>query len=54
MWYSFLHNCVAHPLLFFSGNSAWAIRFHDWSSEKMYMQHPKLFVKRTDDGGKSQ
>jgi len=28
------HNCVAHPLLTLTFNSATANRFHDWTSEK--------------------
>lgn len=44
MW-RFLHNCVAHPLLFFSGDSRWAVSFHDYSSIKMHEQYPKLYKK---------
>lgn len=28
LW-SFLHNCVAHPLLWMTGEAAWATRLHD-------------------------
>lgn len=28
----FIHNCIAHPLLFFSCGARWAIRFHDWTA----------------------
>lgn len=34
-WYRFIHNCVAHPLLFFTNDSKLAVRLHDWSSLKM-------------------
>jgi len=43
--WSFIHNCVAHPLLFFSVNSNWAVRFHDFSSVKMHDRFPKLYKK---------
>ena len=44
-WYSFLHNCVAHPLLFWTASSRWSLRFHDWSSHKMHPKFPKLYVR---------
>jgi hypothetical protein len=28
----FAHNCVAHPLMFFTRNAAWSVRFHDWTA----------------------
>ncbi len=34
-WWMFVHNCIAHPLLFFTLNSKIAIRFHDYSSTMM-------------------
>lgn len=34
LWFSWLHNCVAHPLLFWMATASWAVRFHDWTSEK--------------------
>lgn len=34
--FDFLHNCVAHPILFFTMNSKWANWFHDWTAEKAY------------------
>lgn len=39
----FVHNVLAHPALFFSGDARWAIRFHDWSSHKMHGWYPKLY-----------
>jgi len=35
-FWSFVHNCIAHPLLFFSGHSRWATRLHDYSGERAY------------------
>ena len=35
LW-SFVHNCVAHPLLWLTGHSKWATRLHDYSGEKAY------------------
>jgi hypothetical protein len=29
----FLHNCIAHPLLFMTRNHRWADRFHDWTAK---------------------
>lgn len=49
--FSFIHNCIAHPLLFWTGSAGWAIRFHDWSSVKMHDQYPKLYVRREASGG---
>jgi hypothetical protein len=28
----FAHNCVAHPLLFWTRKAPWATAFHDWTS----------------------
>ena len=47
LW-SFIHNCIAHPLLFFTFNSSFAVRFHDYSSVKMHAKFPKLY-KRVND-----
>ncbi len=33
-WFAFLHNCVAHPLLFLTANASWTVRFHDWTAAK--------------------
>lgn len=30
---SFIHNCIAHPLLFWSNDSKWAVKFHNWTAE---------------------
>ncbi len=32
----FAHNCIAHPLLFWSGEAHWAVRFHDWTGAIAY------------------
>lgn len=42
MW-RFVHNVIAHPLLFFANDAAWAVRLHDWSSHKMHGRYPKLY-----------
>lgn len=34
--FNFLHNCIAHPLLFWSGEAHWATRFHDWTAQKAW------------------
>ena len=37
--WAFVHHCLAHPLLFFSGEAPWAVWLHDrsgvlaWPSE---------------------
>lgn len=36
MIWEFIHNAVAHPLLAFSFNARWAVRFHDWTSKKAW------------------
>jgi len=45
MVYNFLHNCIAHPLLFLTADAAWAVQLHDWSSHKMKNQYPKLYMQ---------
>lgn len=45
MWWNFVHNCLAHPFLFWTANSKWAIKFHDYSSLKMHAQYPKLYKR---------
>lgn len=45
MWARFLHNVVAHPLLFFTNDARWAIRFHDWTSHMMHGRYPKLYQR---------
>jgi len=32
----FLHNCVAHPLLFWSGDARWAVWLHDETARIAY------------------
>lgn len=48
-WWMFVHNCIAHPLLFFTLNSKIAIRFHDFSSIKMHERFPKLYTRVVDE-----
>ena len=36
MLYEFLHNCVAHPAMFFSRNAKWAMAFHDSTAKKAW------------------
>lgn len=33
-WFAWLHNCVAHPLLFWTSNANWAVSLHDWTATK--------------------
>lgn len=35
-WWSFVHNCIAHPLLFLTADSQLAIRLHDYSGERAW------------------
>lgn len=44
-WWEFVHNCIAHPLLFWTANASWAVKLHDWSSHKMHAKYPKLYVR---------
>lgn len=34
--WAFIHNCVAHPLLFWSGDARWAVRLHDHSARSAW------------------
>jgi hypothetical protein len=36
----FAHNCVAHPLLFLTGDSWWATWLHDWTASTAYPDDP--------------
>ncbi len=36
----FVHNVIAHPLLFFTGSAAWVIWLHDWSARVAWPQRP--------------
>ena len=40
-FYDFLHNCVAHPLLFLSGEAVWVIRFHDETARRAWPENEK-------------
>ncbi len=34
--FSFLHNCIAHPLLFWTGEARWVCSFHEWTGKKAW------------------
>ncbi len=51
MW-RFIHNCIAHPLLFFANDAPWSVQFHDWSSQKMHNQYPALYIRGFSDESK--
>ena len=34
LYWNFMHNCIAHPLLFASGHSEWSAAFHNWTAAK--------------------
>ena len=38
---------IAHPLLFFTNDARFAVRFHDYSSHRMHRQYPKLYKRVT-------
>lgn len=40
IWFSWLHNCVAHPLLFWTFNARWVVRLHDWSAARWLKEAP--------------
>lgn len=42
MIWRFLHNCIAHPLLFILNDAKCAVWFHDYTLDKM----PKLYESR--------
>lgn len=44
MW-RFLHNCVAHPLLFFANDASGSVCFHDWTRHRMHKKYPKLYKR---------
>lgn len=33
--WTFIHNAVAHPMIAFPYRPRWAVRFHDWTAERM-------------------
>ena len=33
LFWSFVHNCIAHPLLFWTGDAGWAVSLHDHSAK---------------------
>lgn len=45
MWWKFVHNVIAHPLLFFANDAGWSVRFHDWSRHKMHRKYQKLYER---------
>lgn len=36
----FVHHCIAHPLLFWSRDARWAVRFHDWTAALAFPDEP--------------
>lgn len=36
IWWDFIHNCVVHPALFFSGHRKCVERLHDWTYQKAW------------------
>ena len=42
LWYDFLHNCVAHPLGFFTRGAAWTEKFHAWTADRAWPIAHKL------------
>jgi hypothetical protein len=49
LFWSFAHNVIAHPMMFFTFNSNISIKFHDWTAEKMHIKYPKPHVKADDN-----
>lgn len=45
MWWRFVHNVIAHPLMFFANDARWAVRLHDWSRHKMERKYAKLYER---------
>ena len=39
-FWSFIHNCVAHPLLFWTGEARWATWFHNETAKKWLTDEP--------------
>jgi hypothetical protein len=35
-FWQFIHNALAHPAMAFTFNSAWSIRFHDWTGDRAW------------------
>ncbi len=35
-WWAFLHNCVAHPVMFLTRYPKWSERFHYWTALKSW------------------
>jgi len=36
MIWEFIHNVIAHPQMGITFNSAWSIKFHDFTAEKAF------------------
>jgi hypothetical protein len=34
--WSFVHNCIAHPLLFWTGDAVLVVRLHDYTARKAW------------------
>jgi hypothetical protein len=35
----FAHQCIAHPLLFWTRDARWAVRFHDWTAKILWPEN---------------
>ena len=46
--YGFIHNVIAHPLLFFTHNAKIIVKLHDWSGKKMTVQYTKIKHKKPE------
>lgn len=42
LWFKFIHNVIAHPLLFFTCDAVWCVRLHDWSKRRMTQRYRKI------------
>lgn len=36
LWNEFLHNCITHPLMFFTRDAAWVVRWHDKTAKRAW------------------
>jgi hypothetical protein len=42
VWWAFVHDLIAHPLMALFGWNGWTLRFHDWTSRRAW---PRSVVK---------
>src|SRR5579872_1433479 len=40
LFWSFVHNCIAHPIMFWTGDARWAVRLHDHSALTAWPDRP--------------